>query len=265
MAQPTCLPFLFEVVADATVAGRGAVAELFVSMGESTAGSLARGNLEPDRAVPYRQAEALIRARADEFVAWLADDDPEVRSAAAAALAYFTAQPVQTLRLFRHRLALEPAVESRIAIIAAAADIAVRTPQVGDQVAERLLEVVAGDADPGTRLAALAHLARSAPDRTFEDLTGRAICLLAEISAHPGYSAPPIDDRPAAPTLVGAVRVLSAPEHEGRADDWTADLVTVLHDVLAERVADRIALIVNQLRQPERGGGGWTHCAWAAS
>ncbi|MBR7835200.1 hypothetical protein KDL01_18145 [Actinospica durhamensis] len=249
-----CLPFLFDVVADATVAGRGAVAELFVSIGESTVGSpRARGDDEADWAVPYRQAEALIRTRADEFVAWLADEDPQVRSAAVAALAYFTAQPVEALRLFRHRLALEPVVESRIAIITAAADVAVRTPEVGDQVAEWLLEVVGGDADPGTRLAALVHLARSAPEQTVEDLTGRAVRLLGEISAHPGYNAPPIDDRPATPTLVGAVRVMFAPEREGRADAWTADLVRVLHDALAERVADRIALIVDQLRQPEPG------------
>lgn len=249
-----CLPFLFEVVADVTTAGRGAVAELFVGMGESTAGSLrARGDDEADWVVPYRQADALIRSRADEFVAWLADDDPRVRSAAVGALAYFTAHPVETLRLFRHRLPLELVVEGRIAIITAAADIAVRTPDLADLVAEWLLEVIAGDPDPGTRLAALVHLARSAPDRTVEDLTGRAVRLLAEISAHPGYSAPPIDDRPATPTLVGAVRVMSAPEREGRADAWTADLVRVLHDALAERVADRIALIVDQLRQPEPG------------
>lgn len=144
-----CLPFLFDVVADATVAGRGAVAELFVSMGESTAGSLrAYGDDDADRAVPYRQAEALIRSRADEFVAWLADDDPQVRSAAAAALVYFTAQPIEVLRLFEQRLAVEPVVESRIAVITAEADIAVHTPEVGEQVAEWLLEVVGGGCRP---------------------------------------------------------------------------------------------------------------------
>jgi hypothetical protein len=249
-----CLPFLFDLVANATAAGRGAVAELFASLGESTAGSRRlHGGVDADWLIPYREAEALMRLRSDEFVTWLVDADPQVRSAAAAALSYFAPQPAEALRLFERRLAVEPLVECRIALITAGADIAVRAPEAADRVADWLLEVVGGDADPGTRLAALVHLARSAPERAVEDLTGRAVRLLGEISAHPDYDAPPVDDRPATPTLVGAVRVMFAPEREGRADAWTADLVRVLHDALAERVADRIGLVVDQLHQPEPG------------
>ena len=253
-----CLPFLFELVAERSLAGRGAVADLFASFGESIAGNERRfggGDDEDEEEwrVPYRLAAELIGARAGEFGMWFTDVDPQVRSAAPAALAYFAPDAEQAVGLFEQRLAAEQHVECRIALIKAAADVAVHHAGTADRVADWLLGIVAGDADPGTRLAALVHVARSAPDRTVDDLAGRATALLSEISAHPGYPATPTDDRPATPTLVGAVRVMFAPEREGRTDAWAADLMRVLHDALAERVADRIALIVDQLRHPEPG------------
>jgi hypothetical protein len=257
-----CLPFLFELVASPAAPGRGAVAELFASLGESLDGSRRQYDesdesdaAETDAAwrIPYREAEALIRSRAGEFVLWLTDADAQVRAAAAAALAYFATDTQDTVLRLESRLVEEPEVECRIALIEAAADIAVRAQDTTDRVADWLLGIVGSDTDPGTRLAALVHLARSAPDHAVNDLTGRAIGLLAEISTHPGYTAPRADHRPATPTLVGAVRVMFAPEHEGRTDAWTSDLMRVLHDALAERVADRIALIANQLHHPDPG------------
>lgn len=249
-----CLPFLFELVENRTVPGRGPVAELFASLGESLAGA-ARLQVDEDAdwRVLYQQADTLIRSRASEFVAWLSDADAEVRAAAAAALAYFAPTAQDAVLLFQQRLVDEPEVECRIALIKAAADIAIREPDTVEHVADWLLRTVEDNTDPGTRLAALAHSARSAPERAVDDLTGRAVGLLREISAYPGYTAPPADDRPATPTLVGEVRVMFAPEREGRADAWTADLMRVLHDALAERVADRVVLIADQLDHPDPG------------
>ncbi|NUP53105.1 MAG: PBS lyase [Catenulispora sp.] len=253
-----CLPFLFELVGNRAVLGRGPVAELFSSLGESLAGAgQVHGDEDADWLDPYQQADALIRSRADEFVAWLSDADAEVRAAAAAALAYFAPVAREAVLLFERRLVEEPEVECRLALIEAAVDIAVREPDTAERVADWLPRIAAdADTDPGTRLAALAHLARLAPGRAVDDLTGRAIELLREISTYPSYTAAPVDDRPATPTLTGEVRVLFAPEREGRADAWTADLVRVLHDALAEAVADRIVLIADQLDHPDPGRRG---------
>ncbi|WP_194920704.1 hypothetical protein [Catenulispora rubra] len=45
------------------------------------------------------------------------------------------------------------------------------------------------------------------------------------------------------------VRMMFAPQRKGRADAWTSELVRVLHDALA----DRIALVANQLQHPDPG------------
>ncbi|MFI8195576.1 HEAT repeat domain-containing protein [Streptomyces sp. NPDC085942] len=56
----------------------------------------------------------------------------------------------------------------------------------------------------------------------------------------------------AAPTLVGQVRALSAQENAGSGAPWAADLLRTLHVGLDDRVADRTALLADQLRSPDR-------------
>ncbi|MFJ1593292.1 PBS lyase [Kitasatospora albolonga] len=56
----------------------------------------------------------------------------------------------------------------------------------------------------------------------------------------------------AAPTLVGRLRALSAQENAGRGAPWAADLLRTLHVGLDDRVGDRTALLVDQLRSPDR-------------
>jgi hypothetical protein len=172
-------------------------------------------------------------------------------------VALYVADPARAVALLQERLGVETDVECRLALIERAADVAVRevddAPESAAGVAAWLSGIVAGDADPGTRLGALVHLARSAPDQVVDDLVARAVELLGAISDHPGYEAAPVDDRPATPTLVGTLRVASAAGDAGRRDAWTADLVDTLNDTLAERVTDRVTLVMDQLRHPEPG------------
>lgn len=252
-----CLPFLFELAGDGSRPGRGPVVGLLVSVGEATAGIQDVHDSDDDDdlewRIPYERANTLIRERAEEFVPLLADRDAEVRSAAASALALFASDVDRAVGLLQARLEAEPDIECRIALIRAVADIAVREDTASAAIADWLLRIVAGQADPGTRLAALVHLARSAPEHRANDLGAKAVALLREISEFPGYVAAPPDDRPATDTLVGMVRVMFVPERQGRTDAWTGDLLRVLHDVLAERVADRLELIEDQLYHGDPG------------
>lgn len=252
------LPFLFELAMAEGRPDRGPVVDLIVGIGEPL-----RPSDDPDDPeeiefrAPYLEAEALARARAEDFVALLTDADAAVRAAAARGVALFVADPARAVALLRERLAVEGDIECRLALIERAADVAVReadtAPGLADEVAGWLSGVVAGDADPGTRLAALVHLARSAPDQVVDDVVARAVDLLRAIGDHPDYEVAPTDDRPATPTLVGHLRVMFAPERADRRDQWTADLMRTLNDTLADRVTDRVTLVMDQLRDPDPG------------
>ncbi|MFE7517475.1 HEAT repeat domain-containing protein, partial [Streptomyces sp. NPDC057540] len=58
---------------------------------------------------------------------------------------------------------------------------------------------------------------------------------------------------PATPTLIGQVRELLEEHAAGRPAPWTEELLRTLHAALDDRVDDRIALIVAQLRSPDWG------------
>ncbi|WP_236246655.1 HEAT repeat domain-containing protein [Streptomyces sp. CC210A] len=59
------------------------------------------------------------------------------------------------------------------------------------------------------------------------------------------------DLRPTAPTLVGQLRDVREEQRAGRGTAWADDLLRTLHGALDDRVDDRIALIVAQLRSPD--------------
>ncbi|MCC0577120.1 HEAT repeat domain-containing protein [Streptomyces californicus] len=59
-------------------------------------------------------------------------------------------------------------------------------------------------------------------------------------------------EQTAAPTLLGQLRALFAEENAGHATPWAADLLRTLHVGLDDRVADRTALLADQLRSPDR-------------
>ncbi|WP_370531925.1 HEAT repeat domain-containing protein, partial [Streptomyces venezuelae] len=60
-------------------------------------------------------------------------------------------------------------------------------------------------------------------------------------------------ERAATPTLIGQVRELLEEHAAGRPAPWTEELLRTLHAALDDRVDDRIALILAQLRSPDWG------------
>ncbi|MGB8946871.1 MAG: HEAT repeat domain-containing protein, partial [Streptomyces sp.] len=97
-----CVPFLFGLVADASVRDRGAIVGLLRSIaGEEVPDPEEVGGLfedeEEDAAwvANFVDAAALIRGRADVFLDHLADPDPELRAAAPGALAHLHADPAR--------------------------------------------------------------------------------------------------------------------------------------------------------------------------
>lgn len=133
---------------------------------------------------------------------------------------------------------------------------------------------------PGLRLAALAQLARCAPDALPGDVVRVVTGLLRQLRSAPGRRsgpAPAVDapaaaaeavaavdaypdaagepaaeERVAPVARVGRLRALSDEEEPVRTGPWTADLLRTLHVGLDDRVAERTALLTDQLRSPDR-------------
>ncbi|MFI6848210.1 HEAT repeat domain-containing protein [Kitasatospora sp. NPDC050467] len=215
-----CVPFLFELIADRTRPDRGPVVELLTSIGEavhhypageeeSTEGSVWRLTLA--------QGRAAVAARADAFSPLLTDPDPDVRCAAAAALALLHANGPATLALLRGRLSHEPEAEARTALATAAATLADRFPELAAP-ATAWLTTLAGDGNQpaALRLTASARLAARAPGPLAADTVASTARLLRHIP-------------------VGQA---------GRSADAA---LQIIHRALGDRLTDRVALCAEQL------------------
>ncbi|MET9953434.1 PBS lyase [Streptomyces sp. NPDC006339] len=253
-----CIPFLLELVADPTVQDRGGIVELLTSIGgidlceDEELDELDPEDEEFIPAANYAMAAAAVAAGADVFFGLVDDPDPEVRLAAPCALASLHSDPSRVLDLLRERLTVERDTEVRLALVAAVGRIALRHESLRAETVDWLGWLSRAAQAPGLRLAALAQLARCAPARIPEDVVERVTVLLDEVR-----SAPP--DRPvetpraATPTLIGQVRELLEEHSAGRPTPWTEELLRTLHTALDDRVDDRIALILAQLRSPDWG------------
>lgn len=148
------------------------------------------------------------------------------------------------------------------------------------------LSRLAGEGFPaGLRLAALAQLARCAPDALPGDVVRVVTGLLRQLRSTPGHrpgpapavdaqagateavaaveaypdaagagagaGEPPAEERVVPVTLVGQLRALSDEEAPAPTAPWTADLLRTLHVGLDDRVAERTALLTDQLRSPD--------------
>ncbi|WP_030761622.1 HEAT repeat domain-containing protein [Streptomyces griseus] len=268
-----CIPFLLELVADPAVPDRGGIVELLTSIGgielDDEDGDLdCPSGLDPDDAdfVPaanFAMASAAIAAGADVFLGLVDDTDPEVRLAAPVALASLHPDPARVLTLLRERLTVEPDTEVRLALVAAVGRIALRHAALRAETVDWLAWLAGAAQDPGLRLASLAQLARCSPGRIPEDVVRRVTDLLEEIRTAPR----PVPEAVGEPgdggeaagsgrmpvTLVGQVRELLEEHVAGRRTPWTEELLRTLHGALDDRVDDRIALIVAQLRCPDPG------------
>ncbi|TRV76103.1 PBS lyase [Streptomyces sp. 130] len=251
-----CIPFLFELVADPWVPDRGDLIELLTSIGGIDLGSDDEeeiGEDEAEGAANYAMAAAAVSAGAGVFLALLADEDPGVRLSAPLALAALHDDPARVLALLRARLAAERDEEVRLALVEAAGRLALRHRPLAGPVAGWLGRLAAEAGPPGLRLAALAQLARCAPYSLPGDVVPVVTGLLGQLRTSPPAGPGGAQAR-TAPEAVPAApwgQVLSAEETAGRAVPWTADLLRTLHAGLDDRVAERAALLADQLRSPD--------------
>ncbi|MFJ4499192.1 PBS lyase [Streptomyces sp. NPDC088864] len=257
-----CIPFLLELVTDPAVPDRGDIVELLTSIGGIDLGEDDEAELgedEAEGAANYAMAAAAVSAGAGVFFGLLADDDPGVRQSAPLALAALHDDPARVLALLRARQAAERDEGVRLALVEAAGRLALRHRPLAGAVGDWLGRLAAEANPPGLRLAALAQLARCAPRALPGDVVPVVTGLLDELRASPGPGGtrargaePAGAAAEAAPvTLLGQVRALSAEEGAGRTAPWTADLLRTLHAGLDDRVADRTALLADQLRSAD--------------
>lgn len=265
-----CIPFLFELVVDPAVPDRGGIVELLTSIGgididEDDIGE-AEDEAEAEGAANYAMAAAAVSAGAGVFFALMADEDPGVRVSAPLALATLHGSPARVLVLLRERLTVEADDEVRLALIEAAGRLALRHGPLTGRIADWLSRLAAEANPPGLRLAALAQLARCAPGALPGDVVRVVAGLLRQLRSAPGapgvsaagpravgVPAEPAPAEAAPVTLVGQLRALSAEDGAGRTAPWTADLLRTLHVGLDDRVADRTALLTDQLCSPDPG------------
>ncbi|MER7538919.1 PBS lyase [Streptomyces sp. NPDC097704] len=254
-----CIPFLLELVADPAVQDRGCIVELLTSIGgielddEEELDELGADDEEFIPAANYAMAAAAIAAGADVFLGLVSDADPEVRLAAPCALASLHPEPARVLNLLRERLTVERDTEVRLALVAAVGRLALRHASLRTETVEWLGWLARAAQDPGLRLAALAQRARCAPGDIPDDVVPWVTGLLEEIRTSANRPAAPGTERAATPTLIGQVRELLEEHAAGRPAPWTEELLRTLHAALDDRVDDRIALIVAQLRSPDWG------------
>nr|WBO76358.1 HEAT repeat domain-containing protein [Streptomyces sp. SBE_14.2] len=222
-----CVPFLFDLAARPELQDRGALVELLVSIGgDDTDGA------------------AAVRAGAETFVRLAGDRDPGVRRTAPGALVRFLDEPARVLDLLRERITVERDDRVLLALTESLGLYARRHPAHADAAVDLLDAQSAEPYAPEQRLAALGQLAGCAPDRTPPDLVPTALGLLRERSERRARRAV-VCTRPYSDTLVGRLRRLRPSDEEG------SHLLRTLHQALDDRVTDRIALLVGQLRSPD--------------
>ncbi|MFF8954208.1 PBS lyase [Streptomyces sp. NPDC014894] len=263
-ATLACIPFLLELAADPEVQDRGGIVELLTSIGGIDLDG--DDELDPDAedfeyAANYAMAASAVTAGADVFLALVDSDDRGVRLTAPLALAALHGEPELVLGLLRERLKIEQDPEVRFACVEAAGRIALRHGALAAEVVEWLVELAHMPCAPrptgapptrpaapggwgthaaydaGLRLSALAQLARCAPQSLPPDVVPGVTGLLRELRARP---AAPGGGAPAA-------------GRGGRGAPWTGDLLRTLHSGLGDRVADRTALLADQLSSPDPG------------
>ncbi|MEU5398353.1 PBS lyase [Streptomyces sp. NPDC005963] len=270
-----CIPFLLELVSDPSVPDRGGIVELLTSIGGIDLDG--DDELDPDDAefeyaANYAMAASAVTASADVFLALVDSDDRGVRLTAPLALATLHGEPELVLGLLRERLKIEQDPEVRFACVEAAGRVALRHDWLASEVVEWLVELaglpegVTGPLPPalppppgpvgasrtydaGLRLSALAQLARCAPHALPPEVVSGVTGLLRELREESSISA--------APAAEGTPPAGTRPERgglvTGRPTPWTGDLLRTLHSGLGDRVADRTALLGDQLRSPDGG------------
>lgn len=255
------LPFLFELAADGATPDRAAVVGLVVSIGRE---ALDRGFADDGTEIEYyppagcAQAAAFLRVRGVEFAELAGDPDPDVRLAAIPGLGLFLDDAGRAAALLRERLAAECGTEARLRILDAAAVLALRLPAASPQVMDWLTGLTGDPAwGPVTRLAALIQRARCTPEAIGEEIVPAAVGLLRESASAlplqpiaPALSPTPDSTQGVPPQIVAAFEDL---DHSTRVYALTTGLLRTFHEALGDRVAERTAVLAEQLASPDPG------------
>ncbi|OEJ98301.1 hypothetical protein [Streptomyces thermolilacinus] len=264
------LPFLFALAEDPATPDRASVVELLVSIGRAASErdiDAVYFSVDGTESTAHVDAVAAMRERADLFVRQVADQDRLVRRAAIEGIGLFLDDADRALEVLRARLPAELGVVERLLIVRTTADLAIRLP-AGHAAATAWLDVLAGEtaSSPDVRLAALVHRTRCAPHGVGGDIVPRAIELLRQATPTPqrepgnearearagGCACTPAAPAPASqgvpPQIAAAFEDL---ERHNRVHAPTTSLLGTFHAVLDDRVAERTALLTEQLRSPD--------------
>ncbi|MEV0318473.1 HEAT repeat domain-containing protein [Streptomyces sp. NPDC050658] len=259
-----CLPFLFDLVADTSVADRGALVELLCSIaGEEDPDPEEIGGLfedeEEDAAwvANFLTASATVRGRAEFFLERLADPDPGLREVIPGALVHLHDDPVRVFAALRGRMAMEEEAEVVRSLVRAIGVLGTRhTPSLGAEAGACLRDVISsGTADPELRLTVLAQLARCAPGQLPQDCVDIAteVMRIAYETKGTSEATAAAPERPRTDTLLSHLRDLEA-ERRARIDASLADdLLADLHDALGDATTPRFELLNHQLCSPDWG------------
>lgn len=269
-----CLPFLFDLVADTSVADRGSLVGLLCSIaGEEEPDPEEIGGLFEDEEEDaewvrnFLTASATIRGRAEFFLDLLTDPDPGLREVLPGAVVQLHDDPVRVLAALRGRMAVEQADEVVRSLVRAMGVLGTRHTQLlGAEVGACLREVMSsGGADPELRLTVLAQLARCAPEQLPEDCVDIATEVMriayeakreragAAATSSSAPSSASSSERPRTNTMLSHLRDLEAAHRASIDADLADDLLEDLHDALGDSTDQRFELLYEQLYSPDWG------------
>ncbi|MFE5974330.1 HEAT repeat domain-containing protein [Streptomyces sp. NPDC056460] len=264
------LPFLFVMADDPATPDRGEVVALLLSIGREAVDAeevyaVICGE-DGEESTIYPDTARLMREHADAFVGYAGDSDPRVRRASIEGLGLFLEDAERAVALLQDRLVNESGTAERVLVVRTMADLAIRLPAAA-ALARAWLDALAGSAtaDPDTRLAALVHRARCAPDSIDDQTTPRAIELLRQVTPAPRPEAERKDTAPSRPCACEAepegdpnvpghiAAAFDDLERHGRVHAATTPLLVAFHTALNTRAGDRTALLTEQLRSKDPG------------
>ncbi|MBM9624366.1 HEAT repeat domain-containing protein [Streptomyces zhihengii] len=266
------LPFLFAMAHDPATPDRARVVTLLLNIGREAADAEETYAVivgeDGEESSIYPDTARLMREHAADLVAFTRDADPRVRAASIESLGLFLDDAERAMALLDNRLVEESGTAERELVVRTMADLALRPSEAATQARAWLDALAESTAtDPDTRLAALVHRARCAPEAIDDQTVVTAIALLRQVTPAPrpeedqtrpgpDASAPcaceaePESD----PNVPGHIAAVFADlERHGRRHAATTPLLTAFHTALDTRAEDRTALLTEQLRSPDPG------------
>lgn len=266
------LPFLFAMAHDPATPDRARVVALLLSIGREAVDAEETYAVivgeDGEESSIYPDTARRMREHAADFVAFTHDPDPRVRAASIEGLGLFLDDTEHAVALLENRLIEESGAAERVLVVRTMADLALRLPAAATPARAWLDTLAESTAtDPDTRLAALVHRTRCAPDAIDDRTVPTAIALLRHITPTPrpekdatrrspdapapcACEAEPEPD-PDVPAHIAAV--FADLERHGRRHAATTPLLTAFHTALDTRAEDRTALLTEQLRSPDPG------------